>query len=44
MNLLHNIPWIKVAAIHEVQRNPEREHWHEARLPLRFREIRVAIQ
>ena len=35
---------IKVAAIHEVLRNPEKEHWHEARLPLRLQDIRGAMQ
>ena len=35
---------IKVAAIHEVRKNPDKEHWHEARLPLRFQDIRNALQ
>ena len=35
---------IKVAAIHEVLKNPDKDHWHEARLPLRFQEIRNAMQ
>ena len=35
---------IKVAAIHEVLENPERGHWREARLELRFFELRSALQ
>ena len=35
---------IKVAAVHEVLKNPDKVHWHEARLPLRFQDIRSAMQ
>ena len=35
---------IKMAAVKEVLKNPDKEHWHEARLPLRFQEIRSAMQ
>ena len=35
---------IKVAAIHQVLENPEKGHWHEARLELRFGELRAALQ
>ena len=34
---------IKVAAIHEVLANPDPRHWHEARLELRFAELRSAL-
>ena len=34
---------IKVAAIHEVLENPDPGHWHEARLELRFAELRSAL-
>ena len=35
---------IKVAAIKEVLKNPDKDHWHEAKLPQRFAEIRNALQ
>ena len=35
---------IKVAAIHQVLKNPERGHWREGRLELRFAELISALQ
>ena len=30
--------------IHEVLKNPDKKYWHEARLELRFAELRSALQ
>eukprot|EP00092_Neocalanus_flemingeri_P010704 GFUD01011530.1.p1 GENE.GFUD01011530.1~~GFUD01011530.1.p1 ORF type:complete len:475 (+),score=103.02 GFUD01011530.1:143-1567(+) len=35
---------IKTAALHEVLKNPNEQHWHEAKLPFRFADIRNAMQ
>ena len=35
---------IKVAAIHEVLKNLNKGHWHEARLELRLAELRSALE
>ena len=35
---------IKAAAMKEVLKNPDKDHWHEAKLPLRLQDIRNAMQ
>ena len=35
---------IKMAALHEVSKNPDSEHWHERNLPQRHMDIRNALQ
>ena len=35
---------IKMAALHEVSKNPDSEHWHERNLPERHMDIRNALQ
>eukprot|EP00090_Calanus_glacialis_P016007 TRINITY_DN25115_c0_g1_i1.p1 TRINITY_DN25115_c0_g1~~TRINITY_DN25115_c0_g1_i1.p1 ORF type:complete len:479 (-),score=90.59 TRINITY_DN25115_c0_g1_i1:30-1439(-) len=35
---------IKTAALHEVLKNPDQQHWHEAKLPFRLTDIRNSMQ
>ena len=35
---------IKTAALHEVLKSPDNQHWHEGKLPFRFADIRNAMQ
>ena len=35
---------IKMAVLHEVSKNPNPEHWHEAKLPDRYMDIRNSMQ
>ena len=35
---------IKTAALHEVLKNPDQQHWHEAKLPFRLKDIRNSME
>ena len=35
---------IKIAAVHEIRKNPDPEHWHEGRLGPRLEDIRTSLQ
>jgi len=35
---------IKIAAVHEIRKNPDPQHWHEARLGPRLEDIRTSLQ